>query len=143
MPLVIDASAILPLALLDEDATYSNAVLSRMAIDGVAYVPPIFWDELLNILSLGVRGGRIDLELAEAFVLRASNDLPMQTISPDSRLDILRLAYEYGLTSYDSAYLWLALKFDAEIATHDNKLIAAAHLAGVGRFESRASKASA
>lgn len=134
MPLVVDASAILPLALPDEDALYSNAVLRQLSLDGIGYAPPIFWDEVANVLVLAVRDGRIDLALAERFLLKASHDLPLLTVTPPGRLSILHTAHEYGLTSYDASYLALGIDKSAELATHDGQLIAAAKRAGVERF---------
>ncbi|WP_425400406.1 type II toxin-antitoxin system VapC family toxin [Aeoliella sp.] len=140
---MLDASAILPLALPNEDATYSNAVLCRIGMDELAYVPPIFWDELLNVLVLGVRRGRIDLKVAEAFLLKASFKLPIITTSPRSRLEVLRIAHDYGLTSYDATYLSLAIELEADIATHDKALADAAKRAGLVRYEPGERKATA
>lgn len=135
MPLVVDASAILPLALPDEDAAYSNAVLRRMAHDGVAYAPPIFWDEVTNVLVLAIRDKRIELKRAEGFLLKTSYELPIVTSQPESPLSVLHAAHRYGLTSYDASYLTLALQHNASIATHDRELLKAAEAARVERFD--------
>lgn len=49
MPLVVDSSAIIALALSDEDAAYAEAVL-RSLIDEVAVAPMRFWFEVRNVL---------------------------------------------------------------------------------------------
>jgi predicted nucleic acid-binding protein len=51
MPLVLDCSAIIPLALVDEDAAYAVSVLSALAKDeGIA--PILFWYEVRNVLII-------------------------------------------------------------------------------------------
>lgn len=126
MPLVIDASAILPLTLPDEDATISNGVLVRIAMDRMARVPPVFWDELLNVLVRAEREGRIDRKRAEAFFLKVRYELPLITTPPVSQLEVFHIAHDYGLTAYDASYLTLAIQTESELATHDKELISAA-----------------
>lgn len=48
---------------------------------------------------------------------------------------ILTLALRYDLTSYDAAYLELALHLQLPIATQDAALMEAARAAGVGLFK--------
>ncbi len=45
--------------------------------------------------------------------------------------DVHRIAVTYRLTSYDAAYLELALRRNCPLATLDNDLIRAANAAGV------------
>ena len=45
--------------------------------------------------------------------------------------DVHQLAVRYRLTSYDAAYLELALRRALPLATLDNELVAACRLAGV------------
>ena len=45
--------------------------------------------------------------------------------------DLVPLAQEHGITSYDAAYLELALRRDAPLATFDAGLARAARAAGV------------
>jgi len=89
MSLVLDASAILPLALPDEDAAYSNAVLTRMSMDGLAFVPSIFWEELTNVLVVAVRKERLPFKTAEGFLLKTIHELPLATTPLVSRLEVL------------------------------------------------------
>ena len=48
---------------------------------------------------------------------------------------ILSLALRYDLTSYDAAYLELALRLQLTIATRDAALMEAAKAAGVGMLK--------
>ena len=45
--------------------------------------------------------------------------------------DVHRLALSYRLTSYDAAYLELAIRLNLPLATLDDELIRAARAAGV------------
>jgi len=40
-----------------------------------------------------------------------------------NHLEVIELARETGLTSYDASYLWLALHLKAELITLDKKLL--------------------
>ena len=131
MPLVVDASAILPLALSDEDAAYSTSVLRRLQADPQGLVPPIFLDELQNVLLYAERDGRIEQSVSELFVRRVLEDLPLVTHPIVDRFAVMQIARVHRLTFYDASYLSLALETQADIATHDKKLIAAAKMAGV------------
>ena len=48
--------------------------------------------------------------------------------------DLLSLSLAYGLSSYDAAYLGLAIRLNLPIAAKDGALCAAAMAAGVGVF---------
>jgi len=57
--------------------------------------------------------------------------------SPPSPAALLHLAMRFGLTSYDAAYLELAMRLQLPIATRDHALADAAWAAGVGVLQSR------
>jgi predicted nucleic acid-binding protein len=52
--------------------------------------------------------------------------------------NVLPLAREYGLSAHDAAYLELAIRLGAPLATLDGKLRKAAQKAGIGVFAARA-----
>lgn len=127
-----------PLGLPDEDPTYSHALLSQIATDGIAYVPPLFWDELTNILVSAIEKHRTQLIQAERFLLKVSEELPLATVGPVSRLEVLHTAHDYGLTGYDAVYLTLALQQEAQLATLDKELLAAAKRGGIPTYQPQA-----
>ncbi|NOZ40095.1 MAG: type II toxin-antitoxin system VapC family toxin [Planctomycetes bacterium] len=131
MPLVVDASVILPLALSDEDAAYAICVLHRLQTDPHGLVPPIFLDELQNVLLYAERDGRIEQSVSELFVRRVLEDLPLVMHPIADRFVVMQIARDHNLTFYDASYLSLALASKADMATHDKKLIAAAKAVGV------------
>lgn len=55
--------------------------------------------------------------------------------TPGSIADNLKLATKYGLSSYDAAYLELAIRLRLPMATKDGGLVAAATRAGIEMVE--------
>jgi predicted nucleic acid-binding protein len=83
-----------------------------------------------NVLVVNERRGRIDPPGSAAFLV----DLARLRIDLERQADgeiLLALARTHRLTAYDAAYLELALRADAPLATLDRKLAAAARAAGV------------
>jgi predicted nucleic acid-binding protein len=130
MPLVIDISAIISLALRDENPAYAEAVIDTLA-ETQGLVPSVFWYELWNGLATNVsKRARLSAEDAEAFVA-AVEGLGLQTAPIGASGDVLRLCFAHGLTAYDAAYLELAQRSDATLATLDEALRRAAIAEGV------------
>jgi predicted nucleic acid-binding protein len=129
MPFVIDASVAATWLLPDEEHATADYAFARLATDS-ALVPSLWWFEIRNILIVCERRGRIDSGLTN----RALASLAVLPIVPDSATDqgtLLRLARSYRLTVYDAAYLELAQRHDAPLATLDTELITAAQAEAV------------
>lgn len=109
MPLVIDASAILPLALSDEDAAYATCVLLRLQDESQRPRAPCFFDELQNVLLYAERDARIDQSVSELFVRRVLEDLPLVVCPIVDRFAVMQVARDHNLTFYDASYLSLAI----------------------------------
>jgi len=129
MPFVVDPSFAAGWFLPDETNDVATAAARRLAIEP-ASAPQLFRYELRNLLYVAHLRGRIgaadlaeQLALAEKFAIRYS-----QT---DDSLAIIRLASKHRLTTYDAAYLALALGHRLELASNDKDLIAAARAEGV------------
>ena len=93
-------------------------------------MPLLWWFEVRNVLVINERRGRIDPPGSAAFLA----DLETLPISFDRQSDsatVLALAREHRLTVYDAAYLELARRLEAPLATLDRRLAAAARAAGV------------
>jgi predicted nucleic acid-binding protein len=133
--LVLDSSATLAW-ILEEEAGSSDNALELM--DRERATVPMHWVlEITNGLRMAVRRRRVSREDVIRFMteLRA---LPLQVdLQTEVRgwNEIPALAYEHGLTTYDAAYLELALRLDAPLATLDVDLARAARKAGVALFE--------
>lgn len=130
MPLVIDLSAIIPLALRDEDPAYAQSVIDALTqTEGL--VPTVFWLELLNGLATNAaKRGRLTANEAREFV-GAVEGLALQTAPIGPAEAILDLCFNHGLTAYDAAYLELAKRTGSTIATLDAALRRACEAEGV------------
>lgn len=122
---VVDCSAVVPWFLEDEASAWSEALLDEIATLDL-HVPALWHLEFPNVLHNAERRGRIDAATRHGLIERAAR-LPLTT---DSRIvplaEISRLAAAYGLSTYDAAYLELAVRLGAGLATQDGALIAAA-----------------
>lgn len=129
---VLDASLTLQWFLEDEaDRKYSLAVLSSLS-EKRALVPILWFYEVGNGLLMALRRNRISFEQIERF-LALLQKLPIDTArqTPAEILELPAFARADGLTTYDAAYLALAVRFTVPLATTDAKLCAAAASANV------------
>ncbi|MDO8447156.1 MAG: type II toxin-antitoxin system VapC family toxin [Deltaproteobacteria bacterium] len=129
---VIDNSVVMAWFFEDEASDYTVAVLESLTkYDCI--VPSIWPLEVANTLLVGERRGRATEAKAARFITLL-NSLPIQIDPETSRhalLDTLQLAREHHLSSYDAAYLELAMREGVPIATQDKALKKAAKKCGV------------
>jgi predicted nucleic acid-binding protein len=131
--IVIDASFAAAWIFKDEATEETNALLAGLT-KIAARVPAIYWYEVRNLLIVGSRRLRIskdDIFPTMAFM----RGLPITDCGPGDDVRILELASAHNLTAYDAAYLELALSRDAQLATCDRRLRAAAQLEGVTAYK--------
>jgi predicted nucleic acid-binding protein len=129
---VLDASLTLAWVFDEEETERSRDVL-RQVEEHVVVVPSIWPLELANATLIGLRAGRFSEDEAWRFV-EALAGLDVEVDEQAHRIafvDVLPLAREYGLSIYDAAYLELALRAEAPLATFDAGLARAARSAGV------------
>jgi predicted nucleic acid-binding protein len=137
--LVLDVSATLAFVLTDELSALSDRILAAVEEHSERHllVPGHFWIEVTNGLLMAERRGRASrAEMAEA--LRFVFALSIVTDDETNRrcpCESLSLAREHGLTVYDAAYLELALRHRADLATLDKALAKAAKSAGLHIIE--------
>jgi len=131
---VLDAS--MALAWLFPRADAAEAALADRALDELDseefVVPPIWYAEVANAILRGERKGLVTPAQTAAFLAELdSADIEAETDSPRLRQSVvLALARSYGLTAYDAAYLELALRRGAALATFDPQLAGAVRKAG-------------
>jgi len=129
---VLDASVLGALVIPDE-ATNEHPSLIDVLGAGVAVVPAHWHLEIANLGRSAIRRGRLD---ESAFAARLA-DLGTFEIETDLETpqrawgDIARLAAHHGLTSYDAAYLELAVRRSALLLCDDAALSKAALAHGV------------
>ena len=126
MQWVFDASVALAWCFEDERSPQSDALLDRAAVQP-SCVPQHWALEVANVLVLASRRGRIPAAKRAQFLSLLQN-LPIHVDpAPQSHAlsATIALADEHGLTSYDAAYLELAIRLGVPFATLDHDLIAA------------------
>lgn len=129
---VLDCSVAVAWCFADEAGPDTDALLEKVRDEG-AIVPALWHLELGNVLINGERRGRLNVA-DTAHRLTQVSVLPIAT--DDQSLgrtlgDILGLARSEGLTTYDAAYLELALRKGLPLATIDRALAVAARHCGV------------
>lgn len=131
MPFILDNS-VAAAWLFDQQATpYGDAVALALQRDR-AHAPALWELELTNVLRTACIRGRLQAQRAQAMleqVLALPINIDREAVRPS---EVLALALRHGLSSYDAAYLELALRLQLPIATQDDALAAAAVASGVG-----------
>lgn len=124
---IIDASAMLSWCFDDEKPRNADALMRRMVNDGMA-APAHFPLECTNILRVGERAKRLSQQKSSAFIsliesLRIEIDGETTRRAWSETLEVSRRA---ELTTYDAAYLELAIRRQATLASKDKALLKAA-----------------
>lgn len=135
---VIDASLALAWCFEDETSDFADRVLERLV--ETAGVAPLIWPlEVGNALIGAERRGRLSQAESERF-LELLRRLPIR-IEPASITylfgDVVALAREQNLSTYDAVYLDLAMRSGLPLATLDTALHEAALRCGVKDFRAQ------
>ena len=132
---VLDTSVAVSWFFDDEAGEYTTAVLESLT--GCEAVVPSLWSlEVANVLLVAERRNRCSEAEAIRFI-ELLESLPIVTDDTTARRALhqtYQLAREYGLTSYDAAYLELSMRLGLPLATMDQQLVAAATKAGAAIF---------
>ncbi len=129
---VLDCSVTMAWCFEDESNKYTEGVLDTL-LKGEGCVPAVWALEVANVLLVGERRKR----LTTAQSLRFANlirDLPISVDEGTAERafgEILSLARDHSLSSYDGAYLELAIRKGLPLATQDVPLRRAAKKSGV------------
>lgn len=118
-----------------QDRAYAERVLDLLLVEGnLAWVPGIWPLEVGNVLLRAEAKGLLTEARASEF-LGALQAMSIQTdgqTSTQALTSTLQLARRHRLSSYDAAYLELALRQGLALATLDTDLQRAAVQSGVG-----------
>lgn len=99
-------------------------------------IPPLWWYELSNVLSVSVRRKRLNhTDIIQ--VLSLFNQIDIQTdnyIGSEHSVEIYTISQQYNISAYDASYLELAIRKKASLASLDKKLYNAAVDAGLSIF---------
>lgn len=129
---VLDCSITVAWLFEDESTPQTDELLDRLKDSG-ALVPALWRLELGNVLAMAERLKRITAaQIADYLDLLGRSPIVTDT-ETDSRAfrEILALARSEGLTTYDAAYLELAVRRRLPLATLDKELIRVARRVGV------------
>jgi predicted nucleic acid-binding protein len=133
---VVDTSIVMAWCFEDEEDAYSGRVLESLA-DGEAVAPGIWPLEVGNVLLVAERKKRIDrasvvrfLELVGGLPITVEQEMPGRIFG-----EILTLAREQELSTYDASYLDLAMRSGLSISTLDTSIRKAAKRCAVPLYE--------
>lgn len=132
MSLVVDASVALTWCLREEASAATDAVLLDLRETG-GTAPAIWPLEVTNVLVGAERRGRIaaaDVTLGLELLMRLPIVTDLEGVG-QAWSRVFALARSERLTAYDAAYLELALRTGATLATLDQNLAAAARRLGL------------
>lgn len=130
--LIIDCSVTMAWCFADEATAMAAQVQDRLIAEA-ALVPSHWYLEVVNVLAMAEKRNRISpadsmqfLRLLGTFDIQADAETPARALN-----DLLPLCRNHQLTSYDAAYLDLALRRHLPIASLDDDLRAAAASLGL------------
>lgn len=132
MTWIVDSSVAMAWCFEDELTKRTEALLDRLEADPV--VVPVHWAlEVTNVLRSAARKGRLtEAQAAAKAATLMSLPIRYDTLTHQVAFtETYQLARKHRLTSYDAAYLELALRVDAPLATNDEDLSQAAGRAGI------------
>lgn len=129
---VLDCSIAVSWCFEDEASEVCDALLERVRDEG-ALVPSLWHLELGNVMIQAERRGRVmsadvttRLELIGDLPIATDGETPLRALH-----EILALARAENLTTYDAAYLELAIRRGLPLATNDKRLRSAGKNTGV------------
>lgn len=130
MRVILDASVALCWCFKDERHPVADRAAALLLDDPGAIAPTIWWFEIRNGMTMGLRRKRLTHESIDTFL----SDLALLKVEldpvPNDRR-IFDLAERHNLTFYDASYLELALRKQVPLASLDMKLITAARAEGI------------
>lgn len=125
--IVLDASVAATWYLPDQPSPEAAHALDRI-VHATVSVPDLFWHEMRNILLANERRGRIGPAVVAQGVdhVRSLRFETVATAGLHDDQETIDLARRLQLTAYDAAYLALAQRLGALLATLDQALMRAA-----------------
>ena len=129
---VIDCSIASALFLPDEDSSNAVRFFSSLGKKDILTVPVLWWYEFSNVLNVTIRRKRLShIDAHKTISLFQAMSIETDFIDADNVQNLLELSLLYKLSAYDTAYLELALRKDARLASLDKQLLDAAVQAGI------------
>ena len=132
---VIDNSVVMSWCFEDEGNRYAESVLESLE-SAEAVVPAIWPLEVGNVLLVAERKKRLSRASVVRFLeLLSGLPITVEQETPERMLkEIVSLAREHGLSTYDASYLDLSMRFELPLATRDISLQKAARKCKVLKY---------
>ena len=127
MIFVLDSSFCGAFIMPDEKSETVGGFFKTVSENSALYVPSLFWFEISNLLASSIKRKRIH----KSDIFSLLELLPKSKFNTDFAFGmeyantVTTLATEYDLSSYDAAYLELAIRKEAQVGTLDNNLLKA------------------
>ncbi len=120
---VLDASIALSWCFVDAQTNHTRQLLENLAVE-TAYVPSLWTLEVGNILISAEKRNRITFADVNRFLALLSQlNIKIDNETADRGFhEILAYAYAQKLTTYDAAYLELAMRMGLPLASKDKQL---------------------
>jgi predicted nucleic acid-binding protein len=131
MAFVLDNSVAVAWFLPSQSNDYTRTIAKRLETEK-AWVPALWQLEIANVVRSACLRHNLALEQARN-IFNALNKLPIQIDKSEgaSARQLFELAMRYQISSYDAAYLELAMRLGLDLATQDQALKDAALAAKV------------
>ncbi len=116
---VLDNSLTMAWYFEDEATPFADEVLDGFTLDSEAVVPPLWALEVTNVLLVGERRGRTTTMEEQAF-LALLQRLPIAIVDTERHRifdEVLSIARQQQLSSYDASYLNLAQREGLPLAS--------------------------
>ncbi len=136
MDFVLDCSITMAWFFQDEETSYTTAVRRSLGENAHAFVPSIWMFEVGNVFIISERRKRIN-EDKTALLLAQLKILPIHIEETPTFIitrNIMDIARKYQLSTYDAAYLELAIRKEIPISSLDKDLKKAAKKSGITIF---------
>jgi predicted nucleic acid-binding protein len=130
--IVLDASLIIAHVLGESRVAVDTSIFDTLKGDRVT-VPAHWSAEVANALAINARRGRLS-QADIALILKQVDVYDIESAEPisvEDLSDLIAFATDRQLTAYDAAYVMLAMKLDAKLATLDNAMRRAAGALGI------------
>ncbi|MEI6386686.1 MAG: type II toxin-antitoxin system VapC family toxin [Spirochaetota bacterium] len=135
---ILDCSFTAALFLSDEKSESVTRAFAAFQEGETVAVPQLWWYEMGSVLTIAVKRRRLShsgvvtiIGLLKDYGLETDQDYGESYVG-----QLFELSQLYGISSYDAAYLELAIRKQGRLATLDGKLADACKRAGVGLVDS-------
>ncbi|MDQ1348064.1 MAG: hypothetical protein QG573_1438 [Acidobacteriota bacterium] len=116
---VLDTSVAIAVYLPEVFSPSARSYWERIAATGArCVVPSLHLWEFGNVLRTRVRNGALG-EASALEIYGLHLDAPLEIVEPDPQ-EILEVAFEFGVTTYDAVYISLALGSDLTLLTAES-----------------------